>query len=354
MNEVFWVRMFCAEFDDPRWLAIEQLPDADAVQMIYVRMLMLAGRSNAGGLLLLHESLPYDVTTLSAVLRRTIPVVQFALATLERFKFIEVVDNVIAITAWDRLQPTNELAKLAVRRDKDKLRKRTQRENTRIQLQLLSKDASPDMSADSPRKSRTTKTKVYSYLDKTTTQQVLLENVVVFETGELAEALKLVPPSEKNKRLMSVITEAVSHVGEAVTVSNIRYALANHDPGKGRLGGMICAALEHDFACSEREAINATEEIQIAARNRRESEEATRKEQEERERREALTQQAIWLSLSPEEKTDLAQQAQKKYPYLPEPTAPLETELNNTAVPITKILAAMYASGELSRPSTRS
>ncbi len=49
-NEVFWVRLFCSEFDDPRWLAIEQMPDADAVQIIYVRMRMLAGRSNADGL----------------------------------------------------------------------------------------------------------------------------------------------------------------------------------------------------------------------------------------------------------------------------------------------------------------
>jgi len=351
MNEVFWVRMFCAEFDDPRWLAIEQLPDADAVQMIYVRMLMLAGRSNAGGLLLLHESLPYDVTTLSAVLRRTIPVVQFALATLERFKFIEMVDNVIAITAWDRLQPTDELARLATRRDKDKLRKRTQREEARSQLQLPSADVSADMSADSLRMSRTTKTKINLNSDNTTTPQRLEADVVGFDERELTETLELIPRSEKNKRLMAVIDEAVKTAGGAVTVSNIRYALANHDPKKGRLGGMICAALENDFARSEREAEMAEEEAQATARNRRECEEAVRKEQSERERREALAHQAAWLSLSTEEQSELAQQARRKYPCLPEPTVPLETVLNNTAVPITKILAAMYARGELSRPS---
>jgi predicted phage replisome organizer len=86
-TEIFWIRLFCSEFDDPRWLAVEQMPDSDAVQIIYVRMLMLAGRSNANGLLFLHETLPYDFTTLSAVLRRSVPVIQFALMTLERFKF---------------------------------------------------------------------------------------------------------------------------------------------------------------------------------------------------------------------------------------------------------------------------
>jgi hypothetical protein len=288
---------------------------------------------------------------LSAVLRRTIPVVQFALATLERFKFIEMVDNVIAITAWDRLQPTDELARLATRRDKDKLRKRTQREEARSQLQLPSADVSADMSADSPQMSRTTKTNINSNSDKTTTPRRLEADVVVFDKGELTETLELIPLSEKNKRLMAVIDEAVKMAGGAVTVSNIRYALANHDPKKGRLGGMICAAIQNDFARSEREAAMAEEEAQAAARNRRECEEAVRKEQSERERREALSHQAAWLSLSTEEQSELAQQARRKYPCLPEPTAPLETVLNNTAVPITKILAAMYARGELSRPS---
>jgi len=115
---------------------------------------------------------------------------------------------------------------------------------------------------------------------------------------------------------------------------------------------MICAAIQNDFARSEREAAMAEEEAQAAARNRRECEEAVRKEQSERERREALAHQAAWLSLSSEEQSELAQQARRKYPCLPEPAAPLETVLNNTAVPITKILAAMYARGELSRPST--
>lgn len=162
MNEVFWVRLFCAGFEDPRWLAIEQLPDADAVQIIYVRMVMLAGRSNADGLLLLHESLPYDVVTLAAVLRRSVPIVQFALTTLERFRFIEVVDNIIAVTDWESMQATTELGRLAARREKDRVRKQMERAERRRLLV-----ASADMSTDSPRMSGTTEIELDSY--KTTT-----------------------------------------------------------------------------------------------------------------------------------------------------------------------------------------
>ena len=178
MNEVFWVRLFCAGFEDPRWLAIEQLPDADAVQIIYVRMVMLAGRSNADGLLLLHESLPYDVVTLAAVLRRSVPIVQFALTTLEKFRFIEVVDNIIAITDWDLMQATDELARLAARREKDRLRKQMERSERRRLLV-----ASVDMSTDSPGMSGTTEIDLNS--DKTTTAMTRQpgEDVVVYGEG---------------------------------------------------------------------------------------------------------------------------------------------------------------------------
>jgi len=349
-TEVFWIRLICAEFEDPRWLAIEQMPDADAVQIIYIRMLMLAGRSNADGLLLLHESLPYDAGTLAAVLRRTVPVVQFALATLEKFRFIEMVDNVIAITAWDKLQSTSELAKIADRREKDKIRKREER-SAKKNLLL----ASAEMSVDCPRTSVTTKKESKFEIITTPTAPVDAENVVVNGTAKFEEQLQtLIPASETNKRLLKVIGDAVSQVGEEVTLSNIRYAVAHHDPSKGKLGGMICAAIENDYACTNREEARSEEETRAAARARRENAEAAKREEEERDRKEMLAQQAVWLSLSLEDKTELARQAQDKLACLPiSTTGPLESELANTDAPITKILAAMFSNGELSLHSGR-
>lgn len=346
-TDVFWIRLFCAEFNDPRWLAIEQMPDPDAVQIIYVRMLMLAGRSNADGLLLLHESLPYDVTTLSAVLRRSVPVVQFALATLERFKFIEMVDNVIAITAWNQLQATGELAKIADRREKDKIRKREERAEKKKLLMT-----SADMSEDCPWMSITTKKESESYKTTTHTPPKTID-VVVTKTAEFAEILTMIPVQEMNKRLKTVIADAISKVGEAVTTSNIRYALAHHNPNKGKLGGMICAAIENDFASAKRDESQAVEEARVTASVRRESAEAAKREQEERDRKKALAQQAVWLSLSPDAQAELARQALDKLPCLPESTVPLETVLNNPAIPITKILAAMFANGDIVLPVGR-
>ncbi len=344
MNEVFWIRMFCAEFDDPRWLAIEQLPDADAVQIIYVRMLMLAGRSNSDGLLLLHESLPYDVSTLAAVLRRTVPVVQFALATLERFKFIEMVDNVIAIAEWDRLQPTGELARLAERRKKDRERKRESRA-VKKNLLLPSADMSADASVDSPRKSRTTNKESDS--GTTTSNSSRNEEVVYFGQTEVESVMELVPPAERNKRIETVIADSIRRHGRGVTESNIRYALLHHDASKGRLGGMICEAVINDFDRAEREAIRAKEKARVAANAKRESIEAAMREESERDRKEALSHQAAWLALPYQQRVELARRACVRFPYLPEPTKQTSSVLDDVTVPFTKILAGMFARGEI-------
>lgn len=320
------MRLFCAEFDDPRWLAIEQMPDADAVQIIYVRMLMLAGRSNAGGLLMLHDSLPYDVCTLSAVIRKTIPVITFALKTLITFQFIELVDNVIAIAAWDRLQPAGELARLAERREKDRHRKRVERAERRSQLLPSSVDAS----MDSLRMSRPQK--IDLEIKPTTSKGEGLSSEC-----DWVELRNLISPAEWSSRLHSVIAESVARNGQVVTQSNIRYAIDHHDPQKGSLGGLICAAIEHDFARWVRETAGVKEHDLAVARAQRISDEAKRKEQEEHDRSEFLAQQANWLKLAPNARAELARQAREKFLYLPEPAGPREA-----------VLAAMYARGEIS------
>lgn len=341
MNEVFWIRMFCSEFDDPRWLAIEQLPDADAVQIIYVRMLMLAGRSNSDGLLLLHESLPYDVSTLTAVLRRTVPVVQYALATLERFKFIEMVDEVIAIAEWDRLQPRGELARLAERRKKDRERKRESRAVKKNML-LPSVGMSEDASVDSPRMSGRTKIKSDSVT--TTANSSRKDDGVYFGQTEVESVMEVVPLAERNKRIQTVLADSIHRHGREVTESNIRYALLHHDPSKGRLGGMICETVINDFAWAEREAIRENEEARAAADAKREIIEAAMKEQSERDRKEALSYQAAWLALPFQQRVELARLACEKFPFLSELAT---SALDDVTAPFTMILAGKYARGEL-------
>lgn len=150
-NGAYWIRLHLAEFDDPSWLIIESFPEvADTVQIIYVKLLCLAGKCNSEGLLLLPGGKPYGEAELAAVLRRQPTTISAALQMLEGYGFVERVGDppALALPAWLH-QDVDALALLADKRQRDAERKRIKRSEIK-QLQ-----ASADTSADVPRNVRT-------------------------------------------------------------------------------------------------------------------------------------------------------------------------------------------------------
>lgn len=149
-NGAYWLRLHLATFDDPRWLVIESFPEmADTVEIIYVRLLILAGRCNAGGTLVLPDGRPYSDVELAAVLRRQLPTARAAIEMLERYGFVEWVGEppTLLLPAWAE-QDVDALALLAERRDRDAKRKREKRSKNK------ELPASADVSTDNPRNVR--------------------------------------------------------------------------------------------------------------------------------------------------------------------------------------------------------
>lgn len=91
-NGAYWIKLNVSEFDDPRWLIIESFPEvADAVEVIYIKLLCLAGKANDGGKLILPGpgGKPYGEAELAAVLRKQPATVRAALQLLENYGFLE-------------------------------------------------------------------------------------------------------------------------------------------------------------------------------------------------------------------------------------------------------------------------
>lgn len=266
-NEVFWIRVLCNEFDDPRWAAIDQMPEGDCIGLSYIKMMMLAGRSNADGMLLLHDKMPYDLLTLAAVLRRPAPIVQLVLTTLEKFQFIELIDGIISIIDWQKTQATTELNKIAERRAKDAERKRRKRDAQR-QLLIAKESAAPsaDTSADSLRMSGTIELDLKSEID-TTTHDVVIASLPSEHNNH--DMMMLIPVIEHSQRLEEAVCKTLREKGQDYVRSNIHYCMMTHDPGKGTLGGYIHASMSEDYAKNERVKAKAAETSrEIAAENR--------------------------------------------------------------------------------------
>ena len=76
MADVKWIALATNMFDDEKIALIEAMPDADAIIVIWLKMLTLAGKLNNGGVLMMSNGLPYTDEMLSTLFHRPLNTVR--------------------------------------------------------------------------------------------------------------------------------------------------------------------------------------------------------------------------------------------------------------------------------------
>lgn len=141
MADVKWIKVSTDMFDGSRKIKqIEMMPEGDTILVIWLKLLLLAGNVNDGGAIYLTPEIPYTEEMLATELRRPLNTVKMALTVFERFGMIEIVDDILHLSAWEKYQSVDKLAEI---REQNKLRKQRQRENKRL-LAGVSQDMSRD------------------------------------------------------------------------------------------------------------------------------------------------------------------------------------------------------------------
>jgi len=129
MSDITWIKLSTGIFDDEKIKLIESLPESDSMLVIWVKLLVLAGRVNAGGHIFLTSDLPYTDEMLAAIFNRPLNTIRLALGTFDKYGLIEVTARGLFITNWakyqniegmDRVREQGKL-RIAKFRDKQKL-----------------------------------------------------------------------------------------------------------------------------------------------------------------------------------------------------------------------------------------
>jgi predicted phage replisome organizer len=89
MPDVKWIKLTTDIFDDEKIIVIESMPEADALQNIFIRLICLAGKCNNAGRIYLSEKIPYTDEMLAKVFRRELNTVRLALSTFKQLGMIE-------------------------------------------------------------------------------------------------------------------------------------------------------------------------------------------------------------------------------------------------------------------------
>lgn len=104
MSDVKWIKIATDIFDDDKVLLIESMPEADAIIVIWFKLLCMAGKQNNSGVFMLNDRIAYTDEMLATIFRRNINTVRLALSTFEKFGMIEIVNNTITIPNWGKHQ----------------------------------------------------------------------------------------------------------------------------------------------------------------------------------------------------------------------------------------------------------
>lgn len=112
MSEVKWIKLQTDIFDNRKIKQLERLPDGDSLIVIWLKILVLAGATNDNGNIYFTQDIPYTDQLLATEFNRPLSTVQFALRTFQQFGMIEIVNDLIHVSNWERYQNIEGLEKV--------------------------------------------------------------------------------------------------------------------------------------------------------------------------------------------------------------------------------------------------
>ncbi len=121
MAEVRWIKIVTDVFNDEKIRFIETMPNGNEIIVIWFKLLCLAGKSNSGGLLMMTDRIAYTDDMLASIFNRDIKIIRCALSVFENIGMVEIIENKIYLTNWEKHQNAEKLE--------------TIREQTRVRVQ---------------------------------------------------------------------------------------------------------------------------------------------------------------------------------------------------------------------------
>lgn len=104
MAGLTWVKLNIDMFDNRKIKYLRTLPDGDKIVLIWVMLLTIAGRCNAGGRIFLTEDVPYTPNMLADELGFDVSTVNLAADKMKKLDMVYFDDQVFVINGWEEYQ----------------------------------------------------------------------------------------------------------------------------------------------------------------------------------------------------------------------------------------------------------
>lgn len=126
MAGVEWVKLSTDMFNNRKIKYLRSLPEGNNIILIWIMLLTLAGKCNAGGMIFLTENVPYTKKMLSDELHFDENIVTLAINALEKLGMISFYNEQMVISSWEEHQNIQGLERI---REQNRLRQARYRAN---------------------------------------------------------------------------------------------------------------------------------------------------------------------------------------------------------------------------------
>ena len=112
MADVKWIKLTTNMFDNRKIKHLRKLPDGNNIVLLWIMLLTMAGRCNAGGMIFLTENIPYTPKMLADELDFEENTVRLGIEALENLDMICTQNGCFTIAGWEEYQNIDKLAEM--------------------------------------------------------------------------------------------------------------------------------------------------------------------------------------------------------------------------------------------------
>lgn len=113
MAGISWIKLSVNIFDDEKIKLIKSMPEGDAIILIWIQLLCLAGKTNDNGAVYIGQHMNYTDEMISTICNQPLNTVRIALKAFEEFEMINLgEDGLISISNWEKHQNIEGMEKV--------------------------------------------------------------------------------------------------------------------------------------------------------------------------------------------------------------------------------------------------
>ena len=129
MADVKWIKLTTDMFDNRKIKHLRRLPDGNNIVLLWVMLLTMAGRCNAGGMIFLTENIPYTTKMLADELGFEENTVILGIEALGQLNMVVTNNGHFTIAGWEKYQNTDKLAEM---REQNRLRQAKHKQKQKL------------------------------------------------------------------------------------------------------------------------------------------------------------------------------------------------------------------------------